>query len=258
MKISLCQYTIVWEDKDTNFEQCSDFVGRAMEEGSDLVLFPEMALTGFSMNVAVTAESGKETISRFSVLAKEKNVALGFGWVEKAGNRGRNHYTVVSRSGEVLSDYVKLHPFSFANETDHFEPGDSIPEIITIKGVKIATFICYDLRFPEIYQAVSNEADLIVTAANWPGARREHWRTLLKARAIENQMYIAGVNCYGDIGTLNYTGDSGFYTPQGILEGEIEGEGIMTFVVDSEQVKSYRASFPLKNDRKTDFYKQVL
>lgn len=249
---------ISWEDKETNFKRCAEYIDIAVSEGSHLVAFPEMVLTGFSMNVAATSEDDLKTVDQFRSLAIEKNIHIGFGWVEKLGERGRNHYTIISPEGKIVSDYVKLHPFSFANETEHFEPGEKLPGIIEINGVSLATFICYDLRFPEIYQAVSKNTDLILTSANWPVTRSEHWCTLLKARAIENQSFIAGVNCFGDIGNQKYSGNSGVYDPQGNYVYEIEGEGLHTFSIDPDQVKKYRESFPLKNDRKTEFYKKVL
>ncbi|QZY54302.1 nitrilase-related carbon-nitrogen hydrolase [Crassaminicella profunda] len=258
MRIALCQLDIKWEDKETNREKVIAFIGQANKSNVEIILFPEMTLTGFSMNTELTGESNEETVNFFKEIAKSYNIAIGFGWVENTAHKAKNHYTVISREGNVLSDYVKIHPFSYGDENKFFESGNKLVKF-DMKDFRIATFICYDLRFPEIFQAVSNDVDMIVIGANWPKARKEHWKALLKARAIENQTYIAGINCVGEKKGLVYSGNTCLYNPEGNLINEIEDEeNIIIYDIDVRNVKEYRAHFPLKKDRKVDLYKKNL
>ena len=139
----------------------------------------------------------------------------------------------------------------------------AIMPVCEYRGYHLGVQICYDLRFPETFQALSRQADLILVPANWPGRRREHWISLLQARAIENQSYIAGVNCVGDMDGQTYTGDSRLYGPDGMLcSGEIltpadaqPGECAFIYEID-DQVKKVRTQFPVKKDRRDALYRQ--
>lgn len=245
---------IIWEDKTENLYRAEKFITQAAEQQADLILFPEMSLTGFSMNTALTAEDHRNTVEQFRALAQAQNINVGFGWVSAAEDKAQNHYSVVSREGQLVSDYVKIHPFSFGEESKHFIGGDRLAVFI-LEGVSCSTFICYDLRFPEIFQAVSNEVSLIIVAANWPATRKEHWRLLLQARAIENQVFIVGVNCVGPKGGLYYSGNSMVVDPEGNILAELtEEEGLLLIEIDPSKVAIYRRSFPLKADRRTELY----
>lgn len=250
---------IVWEDKEKNLVKAERFVKEAADGKVELLLFPEMTLTGFSMNTVKTAESNRESVRNISELAVRFNVSIGFGWVESVfGGMARNHYTVVSASGGEISDYVKIHPFSYADEDRHFVSGDSV-KIFSTGGFVVSTFICYDLRFPEVFQAVSKRAQLIIVAASWPRARKDHWRTLLRARAIENQVFIAGVNCTGDKGGINYSGDTMLVDPRGnIIKESVGTEELLSAEINVSSVDKYRETFPLKRDRKNELYRSIL
>lgn len=257
MLVAICQYHIRWEDKEANYAKAVSFVKCAAENRADVVLFPEMSLTGFSMNILHTGEISGDTLKRISELAKENRICIGIGWVNLNGNKGENHYTIIGNDGKVLSDYIKIHPFSFAKEDSYFISGTKL-NYFELCGMECSNFICYDLRFPEIFQAVSNKAKLIIVPANWPQRRSEHWKCLLRARAIENQVYIVGINCVGIVGDLEYSGDSCVINPQGdILCSLSDKEGILyQEIVDD--VQQYRDSFKVKADRKTDWYRMVL
>lgn len=258
MKIGLCQLDIVWENKEENKRKAQGLVQKALFERVDTLLFPEMTLTGFSMNIQKTAEADDETLEFFKRLAGQNNINIGFGWVEAVESKAKNHYSIVSRTGALLSDYVKLHPFSYGGEDQFFEPGNGV-SCFSIDGIKMSIFICYDLRFPEIFQAVSDNTEVIIVAANWPEPRRGHWRTLLQARAIENQVYIAGVNCVGSKGGLSYSGDSMIIDPEGqVLCELVNQESLIIADVSTDKVKNYREVFPLKADRKVNLYKSLL
>lgn len=258
MKIGLCQLDIVWENKKLNKDKVAEFVKQAADHQVRLLLYPEMTLTGFSMQTSFTAESGRESVDYIARLADKYSLYIGFGWVEKYQDKARNRYTILSPEGEIISDYAKIHPFSYSGEDKYFYSGGELT-IFKVDEFNISGFICYDLRFPEIFQAVSNQVQLIVVAANWPQARSEHWRTLLRARAIENQVFIAGVNTVGDKGGLSYSGNSMVVDPEGnIIEELIGRESLVVVDLDIDKVERYRCNFPCKRDRKINLYKSIL
>ena len=264
MKIALGQLKISWEDKEANLEKLKVCLEDLTEAKTDIFLLPEMSLTGFSMNTEKTKESRKETVCQIQELAAQYQTSIGVGWVKKAGDFCENHYSIVSPEGELL-DYAKLHPFSYGEESLYFTGGDSLP-LCNYKGFEIGVQICYDLRFPEPFQILSKKADLIVVPANWPASRREHWDTLLRARAIENQIYIAGVNCAGSMGGQYYSGDSVLYRPDGtkvpekqkiiFCDEQCPEEAIFLLEIDNNVTK-YRDAFPVKKDRRETLYRKL-
>ena len=163
-------------------------------------------------------------------------------------------YAILDENGNQLADYAKIHPFSFGAEAKHYTGGNAL-QLCEVKGVPVAPLICYDLRFPEIFQIVSEQAKVIPVIASWPTARREHWMTLLKARAIENQCFILGVNRSGEGGGLSYIGDSMAVSPTGEVLAHVEGGNGLTIVdIDLSEADAYRNSFPVKADRKPALY----
>lgn len=257
MRISLCQTNIIWEDKSKNYKKAASFMEQAEHENSDIILFPEMSFTGFSMNIQKTGEQNQETISVMRESAERYQIAVGFGWVKLAGSMAENHYTVIDSCGNLLGDYVKIHPFSYAGEDRYFKGGDRLA-FAEFKDSTIGISICYDLRFPELYQGLSKAADIIIVPANWPAARSGHWEALLKARAIENQAYMIGINCVGEMNGILYSGDSCVFCPNGEKTGEYaQNEKLVTVDIDQD-VEACRRKFPVKQDRRTALYKRIL
>lgn len=257
MKIALAQMNIEFENKLKNKEKCLRFIKKAKEKNSDLVIFPEMTLTGFSMNTKVIAENNNETLVWFKMQASNYKLYIGFGHVVGQHQKCENRFTIVSPHENELLSYVKIHPFSYSSEDKFYEGGNSI-FYTQIKEFNVSPFICYDLRFPEIFQIASKECHLITVAANWPKSRRDNWLTLLKARAIENQCYVAGVNAIGIIDDIEYSGDSIIIDPIGnILAKAEEKEQLLVTEIDMKEVIRYRTHFPLKNDRRENLYKSI-
>lgn len=258
VKIGLAQMHISFENKDINKQKCLQFLDEAHKKAVELIIFPEMTLTGFSMNVDKINEMDNGTINWFKTQAEKYNIIIGFGYVKKENSNGRNMFSIVSPTGEELLRYTKIHPFSFSEE-DRFYDGGTEITFASISDFVISSFICYDLRFPEIFQLASSTAAIITLAANWPKSRREHWITLLKARAIENQCYIAGVNAVGRINDIDYSGDSMIINPMGEIIAEIRNEeGLLIADIDLNEVIKLRSSFPLKQDRKESLYKTFM
>lgn len=253
MNIALAQTYILWESKAENLYKVNILAERAKKMGADIIFFPEMSLTGFSMNVQLTAEYDQETVSHIQEVAKKNNIAIGIGWTKGTDHKAENHYSIINYKGVVISDYVKIHPFSFAHEDEYFQSGDKL-QLFSFGGFIWSTFICFDLRFPEIFQLASEKADIIVVPANWPLKREDHWRTLLKARAIENQSYILGINCVGNIGGMRYSGCSMAVSPEGEIMKESKGKEDLLYITINNNVKDIRENFPVRRDRRKDEY----
>lgn len=257
LKISICQMNIAFENKEQNLKTIEKFIIKAKENNAEVVFFPEMSLTGFSMNIKETAEKDFSNIDKIKSLAVKNQICVGFGWVESAKEKAKNCYSVIDKNGKEICRYVKIHPFSYSEENKYFYGGENI-RIFEINGLKFSSFICYDLRFPEIFQAASKSASVIVVAANWPKERQAHWNCLLRARAVENQAYIIGVNCFGNQQKTYYSGNSCVYNPNGdeICSVE-EKEDLAVFEIFDDTFK-YRKNFPVKNDRQIELYKKLL
>ena len=248
MKIALCQSAIKYEDKNFNIDTAKGSIKLASECGDDMILFPEMSFTEFSMNTDKTKENNRETLAAMSDIAKKNHIAVGFGWVLDCGEKAKNMYTVLDKNGKILAEYAKIHPFSFAGEDRFFEGGKDICRF-EYMGVKIGIAICYDLRFPYVFSA---DCDLMLVPANWPKSRMDHWLALLKARAIENQFYIAGVNCTGVQDKTEYNGNSCVFDPNGEELVRLENStGIIRTNIDIAWVQSVRLAFPVRQDRIT-------
>lgn len=257
MRIALAQVDIVWEDFEENIEKIKKFAYEGKKKGVTLILFPEMCLSGFTNNLDVLYKNEDEIIKVVINIATKNNINIGLGFAVKVGGKGKNKFVVISKKGEVLINYTKIHPFTFSGEDKVYHKGDTI-YACEIEGVKFASFICYDLRFPEIFQIASKTAEVITVAANWPKEREEHWITLLKARAIENQCYVLGVNRVGIGNGLEYNGASIFVDPRGkVLNEAISKEEMIIRDIDISLVDDIRSSFDIKKDRREDLYSNL-
>lgn len=250
MKIGICQYSPIWENREKNIDKINLLIKNL--EKVDLLIFPEMTLTGFSMNTEILAEDiDGISFQYFMSLANKIKSNIFFGVIEKDHNNFFNSLIHVDDKGLLKARYRKIHPFSFANEDKHYSAGDEL--IVTkINDVKFALSICYDLRFPELYRLyVKKGIDVIVNVANWPIKRIEHYTSLLKARAIENQCFAIGVNRVGnDIG-YDYNGNSSAFNPLGNEIFSVnDEEGIFYFEINIDEIESTRKTLPFLNDMK--------
>ena len=256
MHILCCQLNTVWENKPANHDKVRALLDAAAPPRDALVLLPEMFATGFSMNVSAISDSATHYTQDFLArTAIDYGVYLLGGLVTTAPDgRGQNECAVFSPDGVEISRYCKLHPFSFGGETQHYAAGRSI-ELFTWQGLTVAPFICYDLRFPEIFRAaVQRGANLFTVIASWPATREQHWLTLLKARAIENQAYVAGVNRCGNDPHLSYSGRSIIFDPRGEVLAEAGSEeSVIRAQLALSSLLSYRREFPALDDMREDY-----
>ena len=252
MKVALIQTDIAWEDRATNLQAASALAARAADQGAELAVFPEMFSYGFSMNAQAVAEpvDGPSTAFLTDTAVRLGLWLTGSVPVQLADDRmPRNRMLLAGPKGE-LHHYDKRHPFRFANEHEHYASGDPQPTF-KLGDIRVTPSICYDLRFADDYWRKAPETDLYLVIANWPEKRTDHWSALLKARAIENQAYVAGVNRVGRGGELDYSGASALIDPLG--RTVVESHHCATMLlgeVSSALVSSARAKFPALKDRR--------
>ncbi len=250
MKIALIQYNPEWENKEANKKKILSMIKDI--EGTDLLIFPEMTLTGFTMKSREMSETIQGDSYRFfSSIASEKSSNIFAGVIERRNNRNYNTLIHIKSDGHLVKLYRKVHPFSYSSENEHYYAG-SKPAITKIRKWNVGLTICYDLRFPELFRKYGKKrTHLIVNIANWPDTRIEHWRTLLKARAIENQCYVAGVNRVGKDPKLNYIGFSSVFDPMGKEIVAVENdEKVIVVDIDKNYVNEVREKFPFLDDIK--------
>ncbi|MDF1612904.1 nitrilase-related carbon-nitrogen hydrolase [Stygiobacter electus] len=251
MKIGICQYSPAWENPHASIEKIN-FLMKDYEN-VDLLIFPEMTLTGFTMKSKILAEEIDGISFQFFMnIAQKLKTNIFFGVIEKDDDKIYNSLIHVDQNGLIIARYRKIHPFSLADEDKNYSAGNEF--IITkINQVKFALSICYDLRFPELYRFYAKKGiDVIINIANWPVKRIEHYTTLLKARAIENQCFAIGVNRIGKDGNgFEHTGASSVYNPLGkeIFSAENK-EGIFVTEIDINEVDKTRKDLPFLNDMK--------
>lgn len=260
MKISLVSLNQVWQNKEKNLQKITKIIKYASQNKVDLIAFPEMTLTGFSNDVSLLSEDEKDSFSikSFSNLAKNYNIAIIFGMISSHGNKGLNRSLMIDKNGKIIGNYTKIHPFSFANEDNFFISGEDLC-IIDFHEFKIGLTICYDLRFPELYSALGKNCHIIFNIANWPKKRIDHWQTLLKSRAIENQIFIAGVNRKGvDGNNLQYQESSYCFDPSGKKINKKLSFSQKIFEINFEDIENYKKNFNSVKDRKNILYKNFL
>jgi len=248
MRITIIQYDISWEDKQSNLNYLEKIVS-PLSGKTDLIILPEMFNTGFSMNPDKLCENpDSNTLSWMKNLAEEGKFAVCGSYIVKEAGKAFNRFVFVASDGET-TNYDKRHLFSMGNEDKFFSKGKK-RVIFSYRGFRIMPIICYDLRFP-VWSRNRNDYDLLICVANWPESRREVWNTLLKARAIENQCYVAGANRVGTDGTgIKYSGDSAILNPRGetLQEGITNTEFVITADLSLSELNAFREKFPAWKD----------
>ncbi len=254
LRIALGEYDIGWHDPQNSLARAVALVEQAAAAGADLLVLPEMCATGFTMEPERHAEPlDGPSAARLTALAREHKIHLlaGLATREPDGSACYNSAVLLGPDGERLGEYRKQRLYAHAGEERHYRPGSG-PAVFEVGGVLISPFICYDLRFPELFREVGPEVDVLVVIANWPVARRAHWDVLVRARAIENQCYVVAVNRTGSGGGLEYDGGSAAHDPMGWrLDGAGEGAHAPTVVeIDPEEVGRVRTELPFTEDRR--------
>jgi predicted amidohydrolase len=255
MQLIGVQLDIAWEDRERNFRRVRELLEENPPEAGSLVALPEMFASGFSMNVLKIAERADRATQRFlSEMARRYRCTFVGGMaIALDKERGANLAVVTTPQGETAATYSKLHPYSPGKEKQHYLAGD---RTVTFdwNDMTVAPLICYDLRFPEAFRhATRRGARIFVVIANWPSPRVEHWVTLLRARAIENQAYVLGVNRCGNDPFLPYPGRSLIVDYRGnVLADAGDREGIIAHHIDAAAQAAYRKELPFLDDMRDD------
>lgn len=251
MRVAGIQSDIAWEDPEANFAKLRTWVAAAKSAGAGLVVLPEMFACGFSMNAEGIAEDAEGPSTSFlSEMARAHGVWItGTVPLRQASGRPRNVMVLAGPSGE-RTHYAKMHPFTFAGEHEHYDAGTEHVRAV-VGDLRVTLFVCYDLRFADEFWANAHDTDCYIVVANWPKKRREHWTTLLRARAIENQAYVVGINRVGVGGAMEYSGDSRIFDPWGEpVAAAAMAETMLLADVDPQVVAQARAKFPVLKDRR--------
>jgi predicted amidohydrolase len=272
MKIAAVQHDIVWENADATRQLLVPQIAQAAGSGAGLVVLSEMYATGFSMSPERIAEEPGGPNEQFLIEQAARHQLWLIGSIAQwsdadpapassAASRRAANVAVVAGPSAELFRYRKIHPFSYAGEHEHYDSGTDFLTV-QIGDLRVTVFICYDLRFADEFWASALATDLYVVPANWPEPRREHWRALLRARAIENQAYVLGCNRVGTVEsddpagtgprrTLNHTGDSAIIDPLGRTLAEASRtEAVLVVEADPGEVKRVRDRFPFLADRR--------
>lgn len=249
IRISIIQTDIVWEDKQENLRLLHEKLQK-LRGTTEIVVLPEMFSTGFSMQSSVLAEASSDrTITSLKQWAAQFQLAICGSYIATDNGLHYNRAFFITPTGEEYY-YDKRHLFRMGRETDHFAAGNQ-QTIVPYQGWNICLLVCYDLRFPVWSRNINNEYDLLIYVANWPASRRLAWDTLLRARAIENQCYVCGVNRTGtDNYHLEYNGGSKIYSPLGeeLVTLPDEKEGVATVALNLHTLNQYREKFPVWKD----------
>ena len=248
MKLALLQTQLHWEAPDKNRQSLANELADLAPV--DLVVLPEMFTTGFSMGAEALAETmAGPTVSWMQAMARAHQVVFCGSVIIESERGYTNRLLWVGPEGSV-EYYDKRHLFRMSEEHQHYTPGiDRLST--TIAGFNCCPLICYDLRFPVFSRTQATDTDLLIYVANWPAKRATHWRTLLQARAIENQCYVVGVNRLGTDGNrVAYQGDSMVVDFQGeVLRDATDRRGWHYATLDLNALKDYRAAFPAWMDQ---------
>jgi len=252
MRVAAAQMDIAWHDRETNYARARRMAVEARESGAEIFILPEMFSTGFSMASEFTAEPlNGPTPSFLRSIAAEMNMTVIGGFVLSGEKPGpQNVSLAVNQRGADLALYAKIHQITLLGETASYNPGHS-PEPFDLEGIRAACLICYDLRFPELFRPLADECGLMIVIASWPASRQGHWDLLLRARAVENQNYVLGVNRVGEGGGLAFTGGSAIIDPLGkVLARGNETETLILADIEPARVAEVRTEFPFLKDRK--------
>ena len=254
LKVTIIQSDLVWEDVKENLNRFSDKI-KSVNQDTDLIVLPEMFATGFSMKPEKFASFEKIQLDWLYEQAVRKDAIIVGSIIREREGKSYNSLIWMNPTGETKI-YNKRHLFGFANEDQHYSQGDK--HIITsIGNWRFRPLICYDLRFP-VWSRNKKDYDVLIYVANWPDARIEAWKILLRARAIENQAYVIAVNRVGDDGNgIAHSGDSLVIDPKGniICNATPYEEAIKSVTIDYDELLTFRKKFPAEDD--ADVFKLI-
>ncbi len=245
MKITIIQPELVWENKTANQESLADIMMQ-MHYETDLVILPEMFTTGFSMNTSLVEPYHGPTFDWMKKIASDGGFGICGSYMVVESGKVYNRFVFVTAEEDFF--YDKRHLFSIGEEDKFFEKGNS-RTMFNYHDWNISPFVCYDLRFP-VWSRNRNNYDLAIYVSSWPEARINVWNTLLRARAIENQCYVAGSNRVGTDGNgIRHNGMSQIIDPRGeLILSAGNSEGVISARLDLDELREFRKKFDVQRD----------
>jgi len=250
------QFNIDLGNVDANLKRAVEALHRVAERGAQLAVLPEMWSTGYAYrNLQELAAKTPRVLERIGQECRELNLVSVGSLPELENGRIYNTAYVIDR-GEIVASYRKLHLFSTLGEDKFLAAGNHSLVVETSVG-RLGIAICYDLRFPELFRKLALEgADLICIPAEWPKPRQVHWQTLLRARAIENQVFVIAANCCNIQGKIDFCGLSQIISPLGdiLTAADESSDTELVAKFDFSEMESYRAQIQILNDRRADIY----
>lgn len=253
INIALLSFSPIWLEPILNIGKCEQILSVPQIYDVDIVVLPEMALTGYSPEYGSIVDSlWQEIVPKLQSLAIRSRTMIVIGAMyhshsHESNSRPANNALVISSEGKIIAEYSKINLFPLSREGNYVDPGKDV-SIFSCKDYKFALSICYDLRFPELFSSVSLDVDCFINIASWPAQRIDHWYALTKARAVENQAFFIGVNRSGTDGNnLNYPLSSLVFDPLGStikLIPHSEFPELAFASLDLSKTKQIRTDFP--------------
>ncbi len=257
----IIQFDVALGDRQANLDQALFGIRKLAKQGVQLAVLPELWAHGFdNPNLTTHAETTASTLEVLAAEADTRNIIIAGSLAEHAGSNTSkvyNTFYVIDRTGRVAGRYRKSHLFSITRETDFFAAGTEAVVCHTSVG-RLGLMICYDLRFPELCRTLALlQADAVLICAQWPTARIHHWETLIRARAIENQVFIVAANrCGNDREKIHYGGQSLIVSPFGETLAVAENEPVLlSATLDTDETERFRDAIPCLRERRPDIYK---
>jgi omega-amidase len=259
MKCCSAQITSCWDDPEMTLEKIEPCIRQAASAGARIIAFPEQFATGWDpCSDRHIQESSGTIVSTLKRYAQEYSIAVLGSFRERRSPLPANSAIVIDGEGTIRALYAKMHPFTLVHEERCYAAGDDIA-VFEIEGMKFGIAICYDLRFPSLFQVYAKKGVCgVFVPSAWPASRIRHWELFMKARAVENQMYIIGINTPGKTPVGQYAGASMTTDPDGCVVARAGGGNELLFSdVDPAKVEDARCRFPSHKDQRTELYHRL-
>jgi len=259
VRICSAQIAGIWEDPEKTLKKVEVFIRHASVSGAALICFPEQFATGWDPESNKNSEAlNGNIISSLRDYAKENAIGVLGSLRERHDPFPKNTAVAIDRDGRIIASYAKMHLFSHRNEHTRFAPGTELG-MFTLGSLKFGIAICYDLRFPDLFRLYAKKGvHAVLVPAAWPENRIHHWELFIKTRALENQMYVVGINATGTTPVDSYSGSSMTADPDGtIISRANDAEQLLFCDLDVSAVETARQSFPAQKDRKDEIYRRL-
>jgi predicted amidohydrolase len=256
VRICSAQIASIWEEPEKTLEKAGVFIRHAAASGAALICFPEQFATGWDPQPRKNIQDIHGSIvSSLQAYTKEYGIGILGSFRQKHDPLPKNTAVVIGSDGRILSTYSKMHLFSYGHEDEGNSPGTDLG-IFTLGSLSCGIAICYDLRFPDLFRLYSQKGvQAVFVPSAWPHIRTRHWELFIPARALENQMYIIGVNTTGQTPIESYSGNSMTADPQGtIISRANDAEQLVFTDLDPAAVSATRRQFPVERDRRDALY----